>query len=739
MLWIRPLSSTIPARDIASYPPFKEGDAVPVLSTAAKRPAHHPFYSESVIVAIQSISRRGQEPARSWVGAAPLRLSSTSRCGSGRQGEGSNPSRIPGAGFEQRPAGQIEPECHCSRQCQRPRGHKTEGEQVVMSQGGSAPRPASRHSSPPPARETDTASSSFQRGRTHQEDSRARPPHELGSAAVTEGDGRGQQPGSMTADLPGMPISDHLRLHRHLFEESRCHREQSLARQRPPAMGTDRTPAAATAQPTNPNIPPTTSPAGQPMHAGRATPPDPHPYPLAARRILTPKSPISTSLSRAALRTVDVRHLTTSLPGLPPMGDAISAYDIQTLGSGSSSLGASAQFYSSAPGHGTIAPSPTRPTSGLSRSLSHPSLSHSLPSVDHREPLQSGGVKRKHSARPDIPEPLLEASFMANRAFNTRAPVGDGRWGGPGNLAPLPAGTAVGRNLQITEGQTVLTITPNSGEEFYIPVDVHQASKQADEKRQRNAQASSRFRLRKKDREKEQQETLQRLEPQVRELEKRNEECARRCQELEADRDFYRNERNRLRDIVSRTPSIKEWVDRGPPSPSPRSGGSFASGGNALHLPPQPQPQVHAQPQPHPMQYPPQLAHPHPRSISVADQSLLGPPARRRRTDSEPQLPSSSYNLTTPTPLPPIVGPSPPTFSIPSSPHITPPLGFARLPPLRFEQSRTPSTTPPPVPSGPPPPSIPPPSTGQYPTFRTYSYESGWATDTRGQPEGGPR
>ncbi|KAK4137410.1 hypothetical protein BT67DRAFT_108598 [Trichocladium antarcticum] len=567
-----------------------------------------------------------------------------------------------------------------------------------MSQEGSTPRRASRHSSPPPARETDRASSSLQRGRTHQDDSRARPPHELGSAAVTEGDGRGQQPGSMTADLPGMPISDHLRLHRHLFEESRCHREQSLARQRPPAaggnpqpvMGTDRTPAAATPQPTN------TSPAGQPMPADRATPPDPHPYPLAARRILTPKSPISTSLSRAALRTVDVRHLTTSLPGLPPMGDAISAYDIQILGSGSSSLGASAQFYSSAPGHGTIAPSPTRPTSGLSRSLSHPSLSHSLPSVDHREPLQSGGVKRKHSARPDIPEPLLEASFVANRAFNTRAPVGDGSWG-PGNLAPLPAGTA------------------------------------------RNAQASSRFRLRKKDREKEQQETLQRLEPQVRELEKRNEECARRCQELEADRDFYRNERNRLRDIVSRTPSIKEWVDRGPPSPSSRSGGSFASGGNALHLPPQPQPQVHAQPQPHPTQYPPQLAHPHPRSISVADQSLLGPPARRRRTDSDPQLPSSSYNLTTPTPLPPIVRPSPPTFSIPPSPHITPPPGLPRLPPLRFDQPRAPSTTPPPVHSGPLPPSIPPPSTGQYPTFRTYSYESGWATDSRGQPGGGPR
>ncbi len=675
-----------------------------------------------------------------------MRLLSTTRCSSGRQGESSDPSRIPGFGSEQKPAHQAVPESGYSRQCQHPQGLKTEGEQVAMSQGESAPRPASHRSSRSPARATDAPP--LQRSRVHQDDSRARPLHDPGGVAATENDGRGHQPGSRSSDLPGVSIPDHLRQHRHLMEESIYHHEQSLTRQRPslaggnlqPVMGMDHAQGAATPQPTNPTIPPTSSPAGQSMPTDRATPPTVHPYPLAARRILTPKSPRTASLSRAALRTVDAQHLATSLPGPPPRVGAIPAHDVQTLGGGPHSLGAPAQFYNSVQGHGTIPPSPMRPTSGLSRSLSHPSLSHRLPPAPPQESLQPGGVKRKHTGRPDLSGPLLTASFLANQAFNTPTPLGDGRWG-PGNLAPLPAGNSVGRNLQISEGQTVLTITPNSGAEFYIPVDVHQASKQADEKRQRNAQASSRFRLRKKDREKEQHETLQRLEPQVRELEKKNEDLGKRCQELEADRDFYRNERNRLRDIVSRTPSIKDWADRGPPSPISRSGGSFVSDGNALlvHPPPPPPSHAHSQSQPYPTQYPPPLAHPHPRSISFADASVLGPPARRRRTDSEPQLPSASYSSMTPTSLPPIVGIPPSTFSIPPSPHITPPPGLARLPPLRFDQSRPPSTTPPPVPSGPPPPSIPPQSSSPYPTYRKFPYESGWATDPRGQPEGGPR
>ncbi|AEO61016.1 hypothetical protein MYCTH_2130158 [Thermothelomyces thermophilus ATCC 42464] len=55
------------------------------------------------------------------------------------------------------------------------------------------------------------------------------------------------------------------------------------------------------------------------------------------------------------------------------------------------------------------------------------------------------------------------------------------------------------------------------------------------------------------------------------------------------------------------------------------------------------------------------------------------PPARLRRTDSELQLPTSSYSLITPTPLPPTTSAVPPpplpaaSFVIPPSPYVAPP------------------------------------------------------------------
>ncbi|KAG7290575.1 hypothetical protein NEMBOFW57_000578 [Staphylotrichum longicolle] len=278
-----------------------------------------------------------------------------------------------------------------------------------------------------------------------------------------------------------------------------------------------------------------------------------------------------------------------------------------------------------------------------------------------------------------------------------------GGWGS-GYVTALPAGAA--RNFDLTEGQPLLAISPEHGEEIVVEVDVHQASIHSDQKRQRNAGASARFRQRKKEREKELQEEMQKLENGRRELERRLEELARRCQDLEAERDFYRNERNRLRDGLYQMPGGQEWVGRGPPSPISRTGGaSFTSESNPLIAPhpplpalqaPPPQPQHHAAAFRQPLAQP--LAHTHPRSSSYGE---IEPPARRRRTDSEPQLPTSSYNLMAPTTLPPIASPIPPpshrpAFSIPPSPHVTPPPGAARLPPLRFDPARTPSTTPPP-------------------------------------------
>ncbi|KAK4123801.1 hypothetical protein N657DRAFT_573603, partial [Parathielavia appendiculata] len=660
------------------------------------------------------------------------------------------------------------PENGCRRQCQRSQNSKSQRGMVAMSQGGSAPRPVS-HSSRSPVRATDTtASPLLQRSRTQQGDQRSQPLRGSASVAQVQDDATSQE--AVNQALDTRSILNPVGTHGEVTEQFRSFAQSSVTggRQQPP-MGPDQyereaspprpvsyqNPDATTPQSTNP---PTTSPAAQPKSGDWGSPNTVHPYPIAARRILTPKSPRAVSLSRAAMRTVEAQHATPSLATPTPRG-AISAHDAQIHGSGLSRLGTPPQFYSSCSAQGPAEPSPPRPTSGLVRSLSHPSLSHGLPSAPRPKPSQQpGSLKRERSGRPVLSGPPFAAPpAVSQQPLGTSGVLADTRWG-PGLLGSMSIGGA--RNLSITEGQPVLTITPSHGEEIVVPVDVHQGSKVADQKRQRNAGASARFRQRKKERERSQQEELQKLENVNRELEHRAEELTRRCEELEAQRDFYRNERNRLRDIVSQLPGGKEWAGRGPPSPISRTPGApFASGSGGLLVQPPPPPPPHGHPQPlqhHPTPFPQvpanPLSYPHPRSSSYGDASALEPPARRRRTDSEPQLSTSSYTLMTPAPLPPISSavpapPPPPPLpasfgGVPHSPHLTPPPMNARLPPLRFDQARTPSTTPPPVPTVPPPPTTmpPPPQSGSpYVTTRRLPYETGWATEPRQAAEGGPR
>ncbi|KAK4237051.1 hypothetical protein C8A03DRAFT_16364, partial [Achaetomium macrosporum] len=670
-------------------------------------------------------------------------------------------SRIPGVLPKEEATCQAVPKSGWGRQCQRPQGPKREGEKAAMSQGGTAPRPTSRHSSRSPPRVTDPTTSSppSRRSRAYQDESRSRPLQDAADVVLNQGDGRGPEAGTRDTDRRAMPNPD--RPHAisttsqsptfpqpsvpggnpHSAMEAAQYRRQG-SQGSPSAPFVHQGPGATTPRSMSETIPTTASPAGGHTFADRGSPQNVHPYPMAARRILTPRSPRAAGLSRAAMRAVEPQHFTTSLPA-PPAA--------QTHGSGSPPLGAPPQLHGSDFEQGPAAPLPTRPTSGLARSLSQPSLSHGLPPALHSEPPQPAGLKREHSGRPVLSGPPFAAPLPASQPFSTSGGVGDSRWTSR-VLTSLPAGAA--RNLQLnSEVQAVMAIMPGQGEEMLVPVDVYQASKVADQKRQRNAGASARFRQRKKEREQQQQEELQKLENENRELAKRNEELLKRYQELEAERDFYRSERNRLRDLLSQTPSMKEWADRAPPSPISRTGGGGSSaperGGGAL-LAQQPLlPPRHAHPsqsQAHPTPYPQILAHPlaqpHSRSSSYGEPSALEPPARRRRTDSEPQLPTRSYSLVTSTHLPPITtGPAPPisAFGVPPSPHVTPPPGVARLPPLRFDQSRTPSTTPPPVPAVPPAPVARPQSTSPYTTIRRHPYETGWATDPREHTEGGPR
>ncbi|KAK3295949.1 uncharacterized protein B0H64DRAFT_417534 [Chaetomium fimeti] len=680
----------------------------------------------------------------------PEPLLSTAHCS---EGVCIPPSRVPGVGSDQEPTGEAILGSARRSQCQRPPDLKSEGEKTAMSQGDSAPRPASRNSSRSPATATNTATSPpLQRSRAYRDDSRSQPPLRDPSGFLggngTPDTRRISNPAGSYASLPGQSPS--------LSQPSASGGSQQ------PGMGAGQygaegspsqhfiyqTPGLTTPRSTHQTIPSTTSPARPPTSADRGSPQAVHPYPMAARRILTPKSPRTTSLSRAAMRTVDAQHLATSLPTPGPRG-ATSGHDAQTYGSAASPLGPPPQLRNPTPGQGPAASGPTRPTSSLARSLSHPNLGHAPPPTPVTEPSQPRSLKREHSGRPVMSGPPFASPLSASQQYGASGVMGDPRWG-PGLFGSMPAGG--GGNVGMNEGQPLLTITPRHGDEIVVPIDVHQGSKQADQKRQRNAGASARFRQRKKEREKEQQEELQKLESDNRELERRNEELARRFQALEAEREFYRNERNRLRDIVSQMPGGSEWAGREPPSPIlGAAGGPSASDGSVMlahQAPPPPPPPPshgHSQSQHHQAPFYQSLVHPlahaNSRSGSYGDSSGLEPPARRRRTDSEPQLPTSSYNLMTPTTLPPITGPSPPhsTFGIPPSPHVTPPLGVARLPPLRFDQARTPSTTPPPIPTAPPPQPIPSQSNSPYIRARRFPHETGWATDPRPETEGGPR
>lgn len=279
-----------------------------------------------------------------------------------------------------------------------------------------------------------------------------------------------------------------------------------------------------------------------------------------------------------------------------------------------------------------------------------------------------------------------------------------------------------GSGPRTSDMQPMLALQYNTGEEMHIPVDVHQGSRQADEKRSRNAGASARHRARKKEQIKDQMNSVHRLESENRDLERQN-------QELQAERDFYRNERNRLRDIVLRTPSIRELAEQGPPSPaSARGGGSLrgagpgsVAGSFAESSPPAAASLSHSQAQAHPPPY--------------ASETSLERPTRRRRTDSAPEyMTPTSYSMA-PTSLPPSTLPPINPQNYATGPNPANSSGTARLPPLRFDQQPASSPTTEHPPGGPPPLFS---SQSQYSQYAGRApHESGWATGPRGPQDPG--
>ncbi|KAH7267565.1 uncharacterized protein BKA55DRAFT_589934 [Fusarium redolens] len=342
---------------------------------------------------------------------------------------------------------------------------------------------------------------------------------------------------------------------------------------------------------------------------------------------------------------------------------------------------------------------PTGPPSAMS----DPGRLHSQP------PVASPGTQAPLSAfppshAPGRPQPPLVHSqtsyspnMQAGRPFLSPGPPSESA--SPWSETLRRHG--MGGSLFGVEGQQALLALPGSEAPIPVHMDFSQASKKADEKRQRNAVASTRHRRKKKIMQEENSKQLQELRDERRLMEIR-------IEELIQQRDFYREDRNRLRDIVAQTPSIS-GLAAGPPSPTISTSNSYAETGSLASGPSG--------------------------SMSYGEALSNERPAQRRRTDDHPEYslppygsPASGHPSASPSGLPPMPmsgygGPSRPSSAASSA-------SGERLPPLRVMEGRPP-TGPPPGPGV----QEQDPRTGQWIPVQPRVPETGWATrDTHRRP-----
>lgn len=423
-----------------------------------------------------------------------------------------------------------------------------------------------------------------------------------------------------------------------------------------------------------------------PLLPGRQSPPSSHAFAGAGtpRRILTPKSPMPANLGHGQpLRAMNPHGIPYSQP-TPP--ESFRQY---------SGEAASERAFHPTQGHShTSSMGPVGPPSTLPHSRA-PSQSMPGPFASG---AQDAAAQAAGRAPPfSSPAPYTPGVGPANRGFPSPSPhpQGDPRWGD--NYRGGAQSTSPGmRGVPVSDGQIAFRIAPMHGEDITVPVDMHQGSRHADGKRLRNAGASARFRARKKEREMSQQMAMQKLQKENRDLQERLDQVQDACER-------YRSDRDRLRDIVYRTPSISEYAFQGPPSPPMMRGGM-----------PGPEGTQH-----------PAASHPPPStsvSYGAVDATADERPTRRRRTESNFEYSTASY-MAGPLPFHGSGG-YPTAMSQPSTPGEA--HGTARLPPLRMDQPSDPR------------PAISEPNSANtlprsYSPYKREPYEAGWAV--RGAPD----
>ncbi|KAI0816566.1 hypothetical protein GGR55DRAFT_674763 [Xylaria sp. FL0064] len=431
-------------------------------------------------------------------------------------------------------------------------------------------------------------------------------------------------------------------------------------------------------------------PPTAPSSAERGSPGTARPYmPIAAaRRVLTPRSPRLISPGQnhpfRALNPPS-SHSQHPIGGPQDSSRAIFAEagvpgrPDQPLSARDSSMVQQLNRVVSPPGR---PPPNITPLPASTRSISQPAVSHSTPTI-HSRPFFPGGSGAQPAQPPGYPPHNPYTAPVISQTPSGYSGPGDPRWSGRNEHGLQYSSTGV-RSFAFGEGQAALRIQPAHGEPFIVPVDTHQGSRQADEKRQRNAGASQRFRKRKKDRETQERIEHQRMESQYRELEAR-------IQTLESDRERLRSDRDRLRDIVYRIPSVSELAYKEPSSPELNSRSSPSN------LAPRP-------------------------TYGAADPETGERASQRRRTDPHPQVEfvNTPYGSASGS-LPPITASGYST----SVSHPGTPLARSQapqLPPLRLGSAAGTPTTAVSAASTP---------VQAYRHLKRDSYEMGWATGSR--------
>lgn len=303
-------------------------------------------------------------------------------------------------------------------------------------------------------------------------------------------------------------------------------------------VATPQLPAAAAGQTSLP--PPTASPRSR----KRAEPSSPtrtqHGAPSASsgRRVLTPKSP-ATRVASIGGRGTSAYHATGP--------------SLQTL------IGPEPRIYMAEPGTADIPSLP--PISNTARSalpgIPGPDTWQNQGRPQHFGPsiatTQTASPSTSHTSQsqPDQASPAFRYGQMpatqAGQATFRQQQIGIpmGYSGEQGPRGPL-------ESYQVGQPAYQMTLETDQGP-MVVPVelDLQQASKTADEKRKRNAGASARFRQRRKEKEKEASHTIASLQQDLR--------------ELREERDFYRNERNFIREFATRQVGLQ--LPPRPPSP----------------------------------------------------------------------------------------------------------------------------------------------------------------------------